>query len=94
MRPLDEFGCAEMSALVRLEERGPVTFRGFAHATRAGPVTARRAHERLARLGLIETSETVRGATRVFTITLTPRGRAVARHLDAIEALLPPASPP
>lgn len=90
MRPLDELGSPELSALVRLAARGPVSLRGFSHAARAGPVGAKRAHDRLVRLGLLESVETPQGAARVRRIVVSARGRAVARHLEAIEALLPP----
>jgi DNA-binding MarR family transcriptional regulator len=87
--PIDALQSPELSAILRLERDGPLNMRGFAVAAQVSPASARRVLKNLLGLKLVSVHKTRQGATQIAQIELTAAGKRVARHVAAIDALLP-----
>jgi DNA-binding GntR family transcriptional regulator len=89
---IDTLRNPELSALLRMANGKPLNMRGFAVAAQVSPASARRALQTLVDLGLVIEDRVRQGAAEVADIRLSPAGARVAKHVAAIDALLPPES--
>jgi DNA-binding transcriptional ArsR family regulator len=85
VKPADELGSPEVSALLEMLEAAPLNMRRFVQATRASPARARTALTRLTDAGLVEVERLKQGATEISEIAFTKLGREVAAHFAAAD---------
>lgn len=89
---VDDLEIPEVSVLVRLAVREPLNMRQFMNAANVAPITARKLHDKLHRLGILRTEYGSKGVTAPASIWLTPLGRKIAEGFLQAEIAMAEAS--